>query len=123
MKQTNSENLIPKTKKVLGKSIGIDVKQPENACDDKNCPFHSNISMRGKTFVGTVVSNVFQKTVSVEWERRLKIPKYERYEMRRTKVRVHSTPCIEVKLGDKVKIMECRPISKTKSFIILEKVE
>ncbi|PLW80268.1 30S ribosomal protein S17 [Candidatus Woesearchaeota archaeon] len=106
----------------MKKNIGIEVKQPENTCDDINCPFHSNISLRGKVFEGTIVSNVFHKTVSVEWERRLKIPKYERYEKRRTKIRVHSTPCIEVKPGDKVKIMECRPISKTKNFIIVEKI-
>lgn len=104
-------------------SIGIDVKEPEAKCEDKHCPFHSNFSVRGKTFIGTVVSNVFQNSISVEWERRLKIPKYERYEKRKTKVRAHSTPCIPIKMGDKVKIMECRPISKTKSFVVVEKVE
>lgn len=105
------------------KSIGINVAEPKTTCDDKNCPFHSNFPLRGKMFTGTVVSNVFQNSVSVEWERRLKIPKYERYEKRKTKVRVHSTPCIPLKQGDKVTIMECRPISKTKSFIVVEKSE
>ncbi|MBR9675772.1 30S ribosomal protein S17 [Candidatus Woesearchaeota archaeon] len=108
---------------MVKKSIGVSgVKMPEKVCEDKNCPFHSNLPLRGKIFAGEVVSNVFQRTVSVFWQRRAKIPKYERYEKRKTKIRVHSTPCIEVKLGDLVRIAECRPLSKTKQFVIIEKI-
>lgn len=107
---------------MVKKTIGIDVKKPEAKCEDKYCPFHSNIAVRGRVFTGTVVSDVFQKTVSVEWQRRRFVSKYERYEKRRTKVRAHSTPCIEIKKGDTVNIMESRPISKTKKFIIVEKI-
>lgn len=104
-------------------TIGIDVKKPENTCEDKHCPFHSNISVRGRIFEGEVVSNVIHKSASVAWGKKVFNKKYERYEKKRTKVKAHSTPCIEIKKGDKVKIMESRPISKTKKFIIIEKIE
>lgn len=106
----------------MKKTIGIDVKQPKDACDDKNCPFHANIGVRGRIFKGKIIKNPFQRTVTVEWERRKFIQKYERYEKRRTRVKAHVTPCIEVKQGDMVRIMESRPISKTKKFIIIEKL-
>jgi len=49
------------------------------------------------------------------------IPKYERYEKRTSKYKAHLPPCIEVKEGDEVVIMECRPLSKTKSFVVVER--
>ena len=104
-------------------TIGVDVKQPTETCDDINCPFHGNIKVRGRTFQGEIIGGLFQRTVTIEWGRKKFIPKYERYEKRRTRVRAHSTPCIEVKEGDTVMIMESRPISKTKKFIIIAKVE
>ena len=76
---------------------------------------------RGRTFTGTVVSAKSQKTVTVEWERRRAIQKYERYEKRRTKIRAHNPESINAEEGDVVVIKECRPISKTKHFIIIEK--
>lgn len=92
-------------------------------CSDKYCPIHSKgVSLRGKSFVGEILSDAFHKTVSVGWERRILIKKYERYERRRTKVKAHLSTCINVKKGDKVKIIESRPLSKTKNFIIVEKV-
>ena len=76
---------------------------------------------RGRTFTGTVVSAKSQKTVTVEWGRRISIPKYERYEKRKTRVKAHNPESISAEEGDVVVIKECRPISKTKSFIIIEK--
>ena len=76
---------------------------------------------RGRTFTGTVVSAKSQKTVTVEWERRRAIPKYERHEKRRTKIKAHNPESISAEEGDIVVIKECRPISKTKHFIIVEK--
>lgn len=80
----------------------------------------STISLRGKTFVGTVVSAKASKTVTVAWERRKFVPKYERYERRRSKVAAHNPENINAKEGDMVRIMECRPISKTKHFVVTE---
>lgn len=78
------------------------------------------ISSRGRSFVGVVLTARMQKTVTVEWERRRIVPKFERYEKRRTKVKAHVPDGMEIKKGDIVRIHECRPISKTKHFIVTE---
>jgi len=80
----------------------------------------SSLSLRGRTFVGTVISAKMQKTVTVEWERKHFLKKYERYEKRKSKVKAHNPESVNAKDGDVVKIMECRPISKTKNFIVVE---
>ena len=100
--------------------IGIDVKSPSKACDDKHCPFHNGFKIRGKMFIGKITKVSSAKTAQVEFLRLLYLPKYERFEKRKSRIHVHSTPCIEIKIGDNVKIMECRPISKMKNFIVIE---
>ena len=69
-----------------------------------------------------VVSSKLPKTATVEREYRHYLPKYERYTQRRKKICVHNPPEINAKEGDRVRIIECRPISKTKRFVIVEKV-
>lgn len=78
------------------------------------------LSTRGRTFVGRVISSKPTKTVTVTWERRKFIPKYERYEKRFSKVKAHNPTLINAKEGDVVKIVETRPISKTKHFLVIE---
>ena len=79
-----------------------------------------SISVRKKSFVGTVVSDKMHRTVVVEWERRVLIPKYERYEKRKSKVKAHNPDEIGAVVGDIVKIQETRPLSKTKHFVVVE---
>ncbi len=81
------------------------------------------ISSRGRSFVGKVISDKASKTVTVEWTHRKYIPKYERYEKKRSKVKAHNPALINAKEGDKVKIMETRPLSKTKHFIVVEVIK
>jgi small subunit ribosomal protein S17 len=80
------------------------------------------IGTRGRTFVGTVIAANMTKTATIEWGRRRFIPKFERYEKRRTKIKAHNPDSIGAVAGDKVRIEECRPLSKTKKFIIVEKL-
>ncbi len=61
-----------------------------------------------------------QKSVLVTWQRTVYLSKFKRYEKRRSKVAAHNPPCINAKKGDIVKIMECRPLSKTKKFTVIE---
>jgi len=106
-----------------GKNIGIDsIKAPAKECADKHCPFHGSFGVRGRIFTGRVISPRFHKTVKVEWERMKFLPKYERYMKARTRIKAHSPDCIEINVGDRVKIAECRPISKTKNFVVIEKI-
>ena len=95
----------------------------EVKCEDKNCPFHGTLKTRGRKFKGRVVSAKMDKTVIVSWSYLHKIPKYERYERRTTKVAAHNPPCINARVDDRVKIAECRPISKTVSFVVIQKME
>ena len=76
------------------------------------------LSTRGRKFSGTVISDKMTKTVTVEWERRKFIKKFERYEKRRTRIKAHNPDSIGAETGDVVQIEETRPISKTKNFIV-----
>ena len=105
------------------RDIGYDVKKPEKECDDPNCPFHGKLPVRGKIIEGNVVSSKMANTVVVERNYLHFVPKYERYERRRSRTAAHNPACINAKKGDKVKIAECRPLSKTKHFVVIEKVE
>jgi len=101
--------------------IGINVKEPEKECDDRNCPFHGTLSVRGIILTGKVVSDAMDKTVVVEKTKMHYVPKYERYEKRTSRYKAHLPPCIEAKKGDEVTIAECRPLSKTVSFVVVER--
>ncbi len=103
------------------RDIGIDVKPPEDVCEDKNCPFHGTLPVRGQILRGKVVK-VYGKTAVIERELIRYVPKYERYMKKRSKLHAHNPECINAKPGDIVTIAECRPISKTKSFVIVEVV-
>jgi small subunit ribosomal protein S17 len=59
-------------------------------------------------------------SVVVEREYLHYVKKYKRYEKRRSRYHAHSTPCLAASTGDVVKIAECRPLSKTKSFVVVE---
>lgn len=80
----------------------------------------SEYPVRGGTFVGRVVSNKMDKSATVRWEYAEKVPKFERYERRNTKISVHVPEGVELEEDDRVKVGETRPISKTKSHVVLE---
>jgi len=104
-------------KSVLG------VKPPEGTCSDPRCPFHGNLSVRGRVLEGTVVSDKRAKTVTVEIPRVQRVRKYERLEKRTSRIHAHNPPCLNAKVGDWVKIAECRRLSKTKAFVVIAKEE
>jgi len=104
----------------MKKSIGFKIKNPEKKCTDPKCPFHGKISVKGRRFTGTVISDKMHKSVTVMWEFRRIVKKFERYEIKRSKIKAHNPPCINAKLGDKVTIQETRPLSKTKNFVVVQ---
>lgn len=75
-----------------------------------------------KTRVGIVVSNKMDKTISVAIERRVPHPVYKKYFKKTTKLLAHDEKR-ECQIGDKVKIMETRPLSKRKRWRLVEVVE
>jgi small subunit ribosomal protein S17 len=75
-----------------------------------------------RTITGRVVSDKMDKTVSVAIERLIKHPVYGKYIRRTTKILAHDA-ANECKPGDTVQISECRPISKNKSWSVVNVVE
>ena len=80
------------------------------------------VGTRGRVFQGTVVKK-FSDRVAVEFERTVKIPKYERFMRKKTRLHARIPEGLEVHLGDYVKIRECRPLSKILHFIVEEVVK
>ncbi len=104
------------------RDIGIDVRTPkrEPAPGDKLNPFNGSLPVRGLTVVGKVVSAKMQDTVVVEKTHQRKVQKYQRYEKRTSRYSAHVPSNIDVKVGDEVTIAECRPVSKTVTFVVVE---
>ena len=75
-----------------------------------------------RTVVGRVVSDKMDKTVSVAIERLIKHPVYGKYIRRTGKVLAHDASN-ECKAGDRVAIAETRPISKNKSWSVVNVIE
>ncbi len=75
-----------------------------------------------RTVTGKVVSNKMDKSITVLIERRVKHPVYGKYITKSTKLHAHDENNV-CKEGDVVTIVETRPISKTKSWALLEVVE
>lgn len=103
------------------RDIGVDVEPPGEPCEDPHCPFHGTLPVRGAIIEGTIVSTRMDRTVIVEREHKRYIPKYERYEKRTSRYFAHRPLCFELEQGDSVRIMECRPLSKQVSFVVIER--
>ena len=110
-------------------AIGLDVKtppEPENPeeYDYSTCPFYGDLPVRGQILTGTVVSTDMQRTVVVEREYEVTVPKYDRQMKRRSRIPAHVPGVLEpLSVGDTVKIAETRPLSKTKSHVVVEVTE
>jgi small subunit ribosomal protein S17 len=79
--------------------------------------------VRGRILDGVVVSEDMRGTIVVRRDYHHYIPKYLRYERRHRRISAHNPPCIEAQVNDTVRIMECRPLSKSVAFVVIEKVE
>ncbi len=104
----------------MAKNIGLNVMAPQAECHDVNCPFHGSLPVRGQVITGKVVSDHMMGTVVVARNYLHYVRKFNRYEKRSSKLHAHIPPCISAKVGDMVKIAECRPLSKTTSFVVVE---
>jgi len=103
--------------------MSLTFKKPKKTCNDRNCPFHGDLPVRGHVFAGIVASAKMDKTVVVERDYLSFVPRFKRYERRHSRIPSHNPPCIDAKEGDRVIIAETRPVSKTVSFVVVEKVE
>ncbi|MFH1941368.1 MAG: 30S ribosomal protein S17 [bacterium] len=81
-----------------------------------------NERSRRKVFVGKVVSNRMEKTVSVVIKRKVRHPLYGKYITRSSKLMAHDGENV-CQIGDTVRIMETRPLSKRKRWRLVEVLE
>ncbi|OYT32154.1 MAG: 30S ribosomal protein S17 [Thermofilum sp. ex4484_79] len=105
------------------RNVGIPgVKPPENICDDPLCPWHGKLPVRGVILTARVEKVKAHKMAVVTHEYLHFVKKYMRYEKRRKKKHAYLPPCIQVKPGDLVIIGETRPLAKSVSFVVLDKI-
>jgi len=103
--------------------VAPSLKRPKKTCEDPRCPFHGTLSVRGRVLDGVVISAKMDKTVVVRRDYLNYVSKFKRYERRHSHIPAHNPPCVGAKEGDRVKVAECRPLSKTVSFVVVEKLE
>ena len=104
----------------MTKNIGLKVKEPTRECQDKNCPFHGGLSIRGKLFDGKVTGNKARQTITLQKDSPIYFSKFKRYARGTSTIHAHVPGCIDVEAGDHVLTAECRPISKSVSYVVVE---
>tara|TARA_Y100000034_G_C6725675_1_gene321196 strand:- start:23 stop:322 length:300 start_codon:yes stop_codon:yes gene_type:complete len=77
------------------------------------------VGTRGRTFQGEVTKK-FDTRVVIEFERTVRVAKYERFAKKKTRIHARIPEGMEIEVGDYVKVRECRPLSKLIHFIVIE---
>jgi small subunit ribosomal protein S17 len=96
---------------------------PVQAAEAAAAPAAASVEAKGaRTLTGRVVSNKMQKTIAVEIERLIRHPTYGKYIRRTTKLLAHDENGTS-REGDLVTIAPCRPMSRRKSWRLLEVVQ
>ena len=106
----------------MTRNIGIPVKESKKkiAENEKNNPFNGSLSIRGKLFEGTVIDANAKGTVVIQKESPIYFKKFKRFGRSKNKIHAHVPSNITVQEGDHVIAAECRPISKSVSFVVVE---
>ena len=93
-------------------------------CQDRDCPSHGNLRVRGRAFEGMVIRK-FNKRIAIEFERMVYVKKYERYAKSKTKIHARLPTCLEkdINVGDTIRVQECRPLSKIIHFVVVKKIK
>ncbi len=91
-------------------------EQPETTTDG------GDVTPGARTLVGQVISDKMQKTITVLIERKIKHPLYKKYVKRSSKIHAHDEND-ECRVGDKVSIEQCRPLSKNKAWRVHRIIE
>lgn len=98
----------------------LGIKAPKKPCTDQKCPFHGCLNVKKELAQGIVIKKDAHHSATIEWKRPYFVSKYERYEIRRSRLRVHNPPCLNAQVGQNVLAAKTRPLSKNKTFVILQ---
>jgi len=106
----------------MTQNIGLPVKESKKKIEEneKNNPFNGTLSIRGKIFEGTVINAKANGTVVIQKESPIYFKKFKRFGRSKNKIHAHVPSNINVEEGDYVIAAECRPISKSVSFVVVE---
>ena len=106
----------------MTRNIGLPVKEPKKKIEEneKNNPFNGTLSIRGKLFEGTVINAKANHTVVIQKESPIYFKKFKRFGRSKNKIHAHVPSNINVEEGDYVIAAECKPISKSVSFVVVE---
>jgi len=106
------------------RKVGLGFKTPKAAVEgtfvDKKCPFTGNVSIRGRILRGTIVSAKMKRTIIVRRNFLHFVPKYQRFEKHHRNFPVHISPAFDFQVGDEAIFGQCRPLSKTVRFNVLQ---
>jgi small subunit ribosomal protein S11e len=108
------------------KNVGLGFRTPKDASNasyvDKKCPFTGNVSIRGRILRGKVVSTSMKRSLVMRRDYLHFIQKYQRYQKRHRNFTVHCSPAFSPTAGDEVIVGQCRPLSKTIRYNVLQTV-
>ena len=106
----------------MTRNIGLPVKEVKKKPveNENNNPFNGSLSIRGKIFEGTVINAKAKGTVVIERESLIEFSKFKRFGRSKNKIHAHVPSNLDIQEGDYVVAAECRPISKSVSFVVVE---
>ena len=106
----------------MTRNIGLPVKEPKKKPveNEINNPFNGSLTIRGKLFEGIVINAKAKGTVVIQKESPVYFKKFKRFGRSKNKIHAHIPSNLNVQKGDYVVAAECRPISKSVSFVIVE---
>ena len=106
----------------MTRNIGlpVKVKNKESSKDEKNNPFNGSLAIRGKLFEGIVINAKAKNTVVIQKESPIYFSKFKRFGRSKNKIRAHVPSNLSIEEGDNVVAAECKPISKSVSFVVIE---
>ena len=88
---------------------------------DVKCPVHGGLRTRGRVFQG-YVTRKHKTRLAIEFDRVVKVRKYDRYAKSKTRIHAHIPACLreQVKIGDYITVQECRPLSKIIHHVVTD---
>jgi small subunit ribosomal protein S17 len=106
----------------MTKNIGLPVNEPNKEAveNESNNPFNGSLTIRGKLFEGVVINAKAKGTAVIQKESPVYFKKFKRFGRSKNKIHAHIPSNLNVQKGDYVVAAECRPISKSVSFVIVE---
>jgi len=106
----------------MTRNIGLPVNEPKKKSvkNETDNPFNGSLSIRGKLFEGIVINAKAKGTAVIQKESPIYFTKFKRFGRSKNKIHAHIPSNLNIQVGDHVVAAECRPISKSVSFVIVE---